>query len=61
VVIGTSLEVFPASKLFHMCKNEIPKYIINPQTNELIGRDNLNYIQEKATIGMEILFEKLTN
>ncbi len=60
VVIGTSLVVYPAAGLIHFVGREVPKYIIDPNTPDAGGAvQNLTYIPENATVGIEILLEKL--
>lgn len=62
IVIGTSLQVYPAAGLLYKVKYEVPKYIINPNDEiETKSIDNLTYIQEKASTGVEKLFNILTN
>ncbi len=58
VVIGTSLNVYPAAGLVNYAKREIPIFVIDPQKPSLYIR-NVNYIQEKAGKGVEILKKEL--
>ncbi len=58
VVIGTSLNVYPAAGLVNYAKREIPIFVIDPERPQVYIR-NVNYIQEKAGKGVEILKEKL--
>ena len=60
VVIGTSLNVYPAAGLIDFAPAGIPVYLIDP--NEVIysGTSRLKVIKEKAGKGVEVLFEKLT-
>lgn len=62
VVIGTSLQVYPAAALVRFARPETKIYIINPEEqtlyNAAIDRQ-IDYIQEKATIGIEILIDRL--
>ena len=58
VVIGTSLNVYPAAGLVNYAKRETPIYVIDPERPSVFIR-NVNYIQEKAGKGVEILKEKL--
>ena len=58
VVIGTSLNVFPAAGLVNYAKRETPIFVIDPERPQVYIR-NVNYIQEKAGKGVEILKEKL--
>jgi len=58
VVAGTSLEVYPAASLIHYTKPGIPIFVIDP-VRPKIQLKNVEYIQEKAGKGIEILMEKL--
>lgn len=59
VVIGTSLQVYPAAGLLYYVPSKSNKYLIDkiiPSVNYL---GNLHLIQKKATTGMKELFELL--
>ena len=58
VVIGTSLNVYPAAGLVHYVKSGTPIFVVDPERPQVNIR-NVNYIQEKAGAGVEILKEKL--
>lgn len=58
VVIGTSLNVYPAAGLINYTKKGIPIYVIDPERPS-IYIPNVTNIQEKAGKGVEILKEKL--
>jgi NAD-dependent deacetylase len=60
VVIGTSLNVYPAAGLVNYTRSEIPIFVIDPERPQVYIR-NVNYIQEKAGKGVEILKEKLNS
>ena len=56
IIIGTSMQVYPAASLIHYIKSNIPIYFIDPNPN--ISKNsykNLTIISEKAGIGMENL------
>lgn len=59
LVIGTSLVVYPASGLIHYVPGEAPKYVVDPHQPAVSGVDNLSFIQEPATVGMELLRKRL--
>lgn len=60
IVVGTSLVVYPAASLISFVDDETPKYIVDPVKPELFQKVwNLFYIQEKASIGMRRLTDKL--
>ncbi|HET6559781.1 MAG TPA: NAD-dependent deacylase [Prolixibacteraceae bacterium] len=58
VVIGTSLNVYPAAGLINYAKSDIPLYLIDPERPSVFLR-NVTFIQEKAGKGVEILKEQL--
>ena len=60
IVVGTSLVVYPAASLIDYVKREAMKYIIDPNKPEINSyHKNLEFITEKATVGMVPLAEKL--
>lgn len=62
IIIGTSMQVYPAANLIYHCKNDIPMYFIDPKPNINESHfSNLTVIQESATSGMRLLFGILTN
>lgn len=58
VVIGTSLNVYPAAGLVNFTQSGTPIYVIDPERPSVYMR-NVTYIQEKASKGVEILKELL--
>ena len=58
VIIGTSLNVYPAAGLLHYVRRGVPVYLIDP--NPVLTPDafNIVYIQETASVGIEILLKK---
>ena len=60
VVEGTSLVVYPAAGLLYYVRPCIPIFVIDPKTPEISGNTKyVTFIQEKASVGMQILKEKL--
>ena len=57
VVIGTSLQVYPAAGLVHYAPKGIPVYLIDPK--EVSISDKVEIIRETASKGMAVLKEKL--
>ncbi|MFT4032007.1 MAG: NAD-dependent deacylase [Siphonobacter sp.] len=55
VVVGTSLQVYPAAGLVDYVPQGTPIYVIDPGLTNVSRRKNVTYIPEKATIGMEQL------
>ena len=58
LIIGTSLNVYPAAGLVGYANRKAPIYLIDPNEVTYTGR-NITMIREKATIGMEILKKTL--
>lgn len=59
IVIGTSLQVYPAAGLLEYVKESNPKFIIDPNMPELLPRSNLFPIEEIGSIGMNKVREIL--
>ena len=57
VVIGTSLQVYPAANLVRYAHTEIPKFVIDPHLNDI--PDGFTHIKDVATKGTESLMEAL--
>jgi NAD-dependent deacetylase len=62
LIIGTSMQVYPAASLVHYIKAGIPIYFIDPEPM-VSERDfyNLTIIPEKATSGVDILINQYLN
>lgn len=58
VVIGTSLNVYPAAGLVNYVRSGTPIFVVDPERPSAYIR-NVIYIQEKAGKGVELLKEKL--
>jgi NAD-dependent deacetylase len=58
VVVGTSMVVYPAAGLVHYAKSEAPVFVIDPSRPDVKLR-NVVFIDEKASVGIEILKNKL--
>lgn len=54
LIIGTSMQVYPAASLMHYVPENTPTYFIDPKPN-ISSRENLTVIAETATSGMDIL------
>lgn len=59
VVIGTSLNVYPAAGLIDYVKENIPIYLIDPNTISTYVKKKYTFIQEKASKGTELLAKLL--
>jgi NAD-dependent deacetylase len=52
LVIGTSLQVYPAANLVHYTHPGCPIYVIDPHQPSLAARPDLHFILEPATTGV---------
>lgn len=59
LVIGTSLQVYPAAGLVHEIKENCLLIVINPNETEFAYGKKAVVLKETATRGMEILFDEL--
>ncbi|WP_321515037.1 NAD-dependent deacylase [Marinifilum fragile] len=59
LIIGTSLNVYPAAGLIDYAPNNTPVYIIDPNQPAIHSKKNITFITEIASVGMEKLFEIL--
>jgi NAD-dependent deacetylase len=60
VVVGTSLNVYPAASLLHYTRPGIPIWFVDPGQPEFGNwADHITHIRKKATEGVPELVEKL--
>ena len=59
IVIGTSLNVYPAAGLIDYVPMETEKYLIDPNANSMSHFQGLTFITEKAGTGVPKLVEEL--
>lgn len=60
IIIGTSLQVYPAAGLMHYAKSHVPVYYIDPNPATIYDLPNpLEILPMSASEGMELLKEKL--
>jgi len=60
VIIGTSLQVYPAASLLQFAAPYIPKYIIDKKLPSVSGYHNLHAIEKPATEGIEEILKILS-
>lgn len=60
VVIGTSLQVYPAASLVHYIPKDCALYVIDPNADNFSVPLNAHIISSSATEGMQLLKKKLT-
>ena len=58
IIIGTSLNVYPAAGLLYSAPRNVQIYVIDPKEVQPIAR-NVHFIKEKATVGMKKLWVEL--
>jgi len=59
LVVGTSLNVYPAAGLIDIVGPDVPKYLIDPKEVSVSGVENVTVYKEKASTGVPMLAEKL--
>ena len=59
VVVGTSLNVYPAAGLLDYVTPKTPIYLVDPNKVSTVIRRDFTFIQEKAGAGVDILIQKL--
>jgi len=63
VIVGTSMQVYPAASLIAYAQREVPKYYIDPKPKisyEITKALHMEIIEKTATEGMVQLFTQLT-
>lgn len=58
IIIGTSMQVYPAASLMHYVTNDTKIFFIDPKPS-INSQENLTVIPENATIGMKTLMDIL--
>lgn len=65
LIVGTSLLVYPASGLVHYTASHVPKYLVDPNAQNIPGLSGLTVIGEKAGSGLpklkKLLLEQFYN
>ncbi|MRT93881.1 NAD-dependent deacylase [Ancylomarina sp. 16SWW S1-10-2] len=61
VIVGTSMNVYPAAGLIDYAPSNCPIYIIDPHEVNMSSYGNRTFIKEKASVGMKKLLDILTN
>jgi NAD-dependent deacetylase len=59
IIVGTSLNVYPAAGLVTVAPAQIPKYLIDPNAHELGRLNGVQIIAERAGTGVPRLVQKL--
>ena len=58
LIVGTSLQVYPAASLYHYARPGVPIFIIDPKDVPAYDK-RITHIQDVATRGMKVFLEKL--
>ena len=62
IIVGTSMQVYPAASLIHYAPKQTPIYFIDPKPNiRSTDFDNLTVIPKTAAKGLPVLVENLIN
>lgn len=59
LVIGTSLQVYPAASLLYYAPETIPIYVIDPKIVEIKNNKKINFIQKGASEGLKEFLNSL--
>ena len=59
IIIGTSMQVYPAASLMHYVPKNTPTYFIDPKPN-IESKKHLTVIAEPATVGVKLFLELIT-
>ncbi|AYA36644.1 NAD-dependent deacylase [Hymenobacter oligotrophus] len=59
LVVGTSLQVYPAAGLIHYLPSNCPLYVVDPGLSGVTRRGNVELIAQPATVGVPRLVQQL--
>jgi NAD-dependent deacetylase len=59
LVVGTSLLVYPAAGLIDYVPDRVKKFVIDPKKPDILHVPNLEFIAEKASVGLARLKPRL--
>ncbi|PQA59914.1 SIR2 family NAD-dependent protein deacylase [Siphonobacter curvatus] len=59
IVVGTSLQVYPAAGLVDFVRPNTPVYVVDPNLPSVSRRKNVTYIAEKASLGLQMIQNQL--
>lgn len=59
LIVGSSLQVYPAAGLMDFYNRELPIYLIDPKDVEISTSKRIKHIKEKATVGMLHFYEEI--
>jgi NAD-dependent deacetylase len=55
LVVGTSMVVYPAAGLINYVADDVTKYVVDPKKPEVTHIQNVEFVAEKASVGMDLL------
>ena len=61
LIVGTSMQVYPAAGLIDYAPQGIPVYVVDPNLPAVSGRPNLHLIAEPASTGLAKVAKELLN
>jgi NAD-dependent deacetylase len=59
LLVGTSLQVYPAAGLIHAVPADVPKLVVDKRIPPVRGMANLHFFEYPATLGMPMAKERL--
>ena len=59
LIVGTSLNVYPAAGLLNYARRTVPIFLIDPKPVQVSGHRQVEQIVEKASIGMKKFIERI--
>jgi NAD-dependent deacetylase len=59
VIVGTSMQVYPAAGLIHNAGHNVPIYVIDPKKPDIKINDRLVFIEEIGSVGLDKLKKML--
>jgi len=59
LIVGTSMVVYPAAGLIKYVKDDVPKYVVDPNIPDLPSHPSIHYFEEKASTGLALVKQKL--
>ncbi len=59
ILVGTSLQVYPAAGLIDFVPDEVPKYIVDKKIPPVAALPNMHLIERPATEGMQEVLKRL--
>lgn len=61
MIVGTSLQVYPAAGLIHDAPENTPIFIVDPNTPAIRPHQRLHIIQQKASAGVSMALDSIRN